>query len=111
MQTPYPPELLKQRRRHGNEALLVSLADDGDEHALGVDALRAKKSRLADAQPASVHDREESADDRLAHRLDKLQAIVVRKGLWESFLSWRTQLFLKMLQSRPRVFLKKKAMP
>lgn len=94
-----------------NEALLVSLADDGDEHALGVDVLRAKEPRLADAQPAGVHDCEESADDRLAHRPDKLQAVVVRKGLGESFLSWRTQLLLKMVQSRPRVFLKKKAMP
>lgn len=92
---PYPSEFLNQGWRHGNEALLVSLADDGDEHALGVDVSRAKEPRLADAQPAGVHDREESADDRLAHHLDKLQAVVVRKGLGSLFCLGARSFFLK----------------
>jgi hypothetical protein len=50
-----------------DQALLVALADDPDDHGLGVDVVDGQARGLADAQAARIHRGQASAHAAVAH--------------------------------------------
>jgi hypothetical protein len=58
-------------------SLLVSLADDAEDHLFGVDRGDGQRGRLGDPQAVGVHERETAANDGLLQRGDQAAAILI----------------------------------
>ncbi len=65
-----------------HEPLLVALADDPDERAVGVEVLAVQVDRLADAQAGGVQQFEQGAVTGVAGRLEQALGLVDRQRLW-----------------------------
>ena len=58
-------------------SLLVSLADDAEDHLFGVDCGDGQRDRLGDPQAIGVDERETAAQDGLFQRGDQATAILI----------------------------------
>ena len=74
--------------------LLVSLADDAENHLFGVNRRDRQCDRLSDSQPIRVDDREAATIDGLFQRRDQTAAILITADIGQSLLAWLAYFFL-----------------
>jgi hypothetical protein len=74
-------------------SLLVSLADEADNHLFGVDRGDGQRSRLGDPQAIGVHERETAANDGLLQRGNQAAAILVAANGGQAQLAWLADFF------------------
>ena len=77
MRFPDLAEHLEDGSTQRKNSLLVSLADDAENHLFGVDCGDGQRNRLGDPQAIGVHERETAALDGLFQRGDQAAAILI----------------------------------
>jgi hypothetical protein len=84
--------------------LLVSLADDAQNHPLGVDRGDGQRDRLPDAQPKGVDESETAAIDAVFECGDQAAAVVVNADVGQPFPACLANFFfVNRSQSKPSV--------
>ena len=86
--------------------LLVSLADDTQNHLLGVDRGDGERDRLVDPQAISVDEGKAAAKDRLFQGGDQAAAVFVAANVGQPLPGWLADFFfVNRGQSYPSVWI------
>src|SRR5271156_2333504 len=86
-------EHLEDRFGQRQNPLLVSLADDAQNHLLGVDRRDRQRDRLVDPQAISVDDGKTAAIDGLFQGGDQATAVLVTADVGQPLSAWRADFF------------------
>ena len=97
-------EHLEDRFGQRENTLLVSLADDAQDHLLRVDRGNGQRDRLGDAQAIGVDEGETAAIDGLFQCGDQAAAVLVTADVGQPLPAWPADFFLvNRGQSEPSV--------
>ena len=91
---PNLPEHVQDRFGQRESPFLVSLADDAENHLLGVNRRDRQCDRLPDSQSIRVDYCEAAAKDRFFQRRDQAAAILIAADVGQSLLAWLAHFFL-----------------
>ena len=94
MRLPHLPEHVQDRFGQRESPFLVSLADDAENHLLGVNRRDRQCDRLPDSQSICVDYCEAAAIDRLFQRRDQATTIFIRADIRQPFLARLAYFFL-----------------
>ncbi len=86
-------EHLEDRFGQRENTLLVSLADDAQNHLLGVDRGDGQRDRLGDPQAIGVDERETAAIDGLFQCGDQAAAVLVTADVGQPLPAWLADFF------------------
>ena len=85
----HPEDGIGQRE----DTLLVPLADDVQDHLLGVDRGDGQRDRLVDPQAVGVHERETAANDRLLEGRQEAATVLVTADRRQALAAWPADFF------------------
>ena len=93
MRLPHLAEHLKHRLTQGNHAFLVPLADDVQQHLLGINGRDGQARTFAQPQPTGVHRGEAGTIDGMANGGDQSAAVGAAASVGQTLLTWLTYFF------------------
>lgn len=105
VRTPDLFQLPQQRVWQRDMSLLVALTHNLQDHAGTVDGMDIQGNRLADPQPAGIHESKASAVAGMNHTIQESAHILIGKGMGQAFgLGFSDLFFPKRDQSLSRVW-------